>query len=334
MKILYHIPYPNALDAGRFIYDGWSDAFKSLGHSVLPLTASDNIIDKVQEIKPDIFISAVNLVPPGQKEFIYKEIKKCGTKILLWVDWPLDPTDLELFKNKDIVDVYFGERELSSMEDFIKQTGQNYHLIANAANKKIHFPVPPSPKYEYDIVYLGACLPMKKKFFEEVLFPLRKKYKVGIFGPGWTKKDFFLGLCSRISRKLKFHGLVKFFNILRISVPINEENLLYSSAKIALNFHEQDSEGGYSHNIINQRTFKIPACGGFEICDNVPALRNYFKDDEVVVAKEKEDWGRLIEYYLSHPDERIKIQKKGTSRALSDHTYEERAKQILDLCKG
>ncbi len=332
MKILYHIPYPDSLDAGRFIYEGWRDAFLDLGHDVAVLSAQDNVKEKIMNVKPDIFLSAVNLHTSHEKSSIYPLLKESGVKILLWVDWPLKRDDLEILTTTDYVDVLFGEREQETMKAFEDATKKSYHLIANAANKKLHFPTASVKKYQYDIVYLGAWLPMKERFFKEVLFPLRAKYSVGIFGPGWTRKDFLLRLCARVCRKMKLYTLMKFFNTLRITIPIEEENALYSSAKIALNFHELDPNGGYSHLILNQRTFKIPACGGFELCDDVPVLRKYFADNEVVIAETKDDWGRLIEYYLTHESERKAIAAKGTARALRDHTYHNRVVQLLALC--
>jgi spore maturation protein CgeB len=87
---------------------------------------------------------------------------------------------------------------------------------------------------------------------------------------------------------------------------------------------------------LNERTFKIPACGGFEICDFVPPLRRYFTEEEMVMADDKrgdwvKDWFRKVDYYLAHDDERKKIQEKSTVRALRDHTYLQRVDYLLQL---
>jgi len=132
-------------------------------------------------------------------------------------------------------------------------------------------------------------------------------------------------------RNVKFRLGSDFLNRFRITIPEEEERLLYSSAKICLNAHERETDLSQPHYILNQRTFKIPACGGFEICDWVPALRKYFVEDELVMAQDPSDWFKKIEYYLSHEDERKRIQKKGTERALREHTYHNRVQQIIDL---
>ena len=89
-----------------------------------------------------------------------------------------------------------------------------------------------------------------------------------------------------------------------------------------MNFHEREPDGSQPHHILNQRTFKIPACGGFEICDNVTALRRYFTENEMVTAGiNAKDWRKKIDYYLENEEERIMIQRAGTRRALKNHTY-------------
>ncbi len=335
MKILYHIPYPEGTGADRWIYEGWRDAFNDLGHEFYELTAVDDLDTKAKVIRPHIFMTAINLIDPRKDLRILKEMRKGGTKVFIWVHWPLD-RGLERLEpcllHDDVADIYFGEREPEGMGDFEKRTGKKYHVIPNAANKRKHFPGKSVDKYRYDIVYLGAKLPKKKWFFDQVLIPLTKRYKVGIFGPYWTLKDNLLRAGVKLCREIGLNAGVSFLNRLRIQIPPEEENMLYSSAKICLNFHEREEDGSQPHYILNQRTFKIPACGGFQICDYIPAMRKYFATDEVVMAKiNKNDWFEKIDYFLKHDKEREEIRKRGTKRALKDHTCHNRVKQILEL---
>jgi spore maturation protein CgeB len=161
---------------------------------------------------------------------------------------------------------------------------------------------------------------------------LRKKYNVKLYGPGWTAKDDFLRTTAYAARKIGLTGLNDRLSKLRITVPPQEENQLYSSAKICINLHEARTGAGKNRVILNERTFKIPACGGFEICDFVTpedVLRRYFKEDEMVYAKDAEDWFRKIDHYMNHDDERERIRKKGSERALRDHLYTNRVRVIL-----
>ncbi len=118
----------------------------------------------------------------------------------------------------------------------------------------------------------------------------------------------------------------------RITVPPEAERALYSSAAVALNFHEREDDGSQPHYIVNQRTFKIPACGGFQICDEVPAIRKYFGGDEVVMAPlDPGEWMARIEYFLGHEHEREAMRGRGAQRALREHLSTHRVKSVLAL---
>jgi len=333
LKILYHIPYPSVTSADRWIYEGWRDAFLDLGYSFYEFTAFDDLKTKTSIICPDIFMTAVNLLDFSKQIKTLKAIRKNGTKVLVWVDWPMPAATIDAFKSEEIVDLFFGEREPESMIEFERMVGRKYALIPNAANKKVHFPTVCNPKYQYDVVYLGAKLPMKMWFFENVLLPLKKKYSVGIFGPYWTVKDNALRGLAKIAKTLHSQRLVALLNELRIVIPREAENQLYSSAKIALNFHERASDGSQPHYIVNQRAFKIAACGGFQISDAVPALRKYYADDELIMASatDAKDWIAKVEFYIACHQERECIRKKGIERTHNEHTYHNRVNDILSL---
>jgi len=335
MKILYHIKYPQGMGADRFIYEGYKHAWEDNGHQFFTFSEGDVLAQKLEELKPDLFFTSFDYLKIPNDINIIKRFRAEGVKMFVGVDtfFDKDLSRLAVLKDPDFADVYFTEKEPELMKRFEEKTGKKYNVMPHAADKLIHFPTEPVKKYQYDVVYLGAKLPMKSRLFTDVLIPLtkNKKYRVGVFGPCWTIKDNTLRLLNNICRRIRFKKGADFFNKSRIVIPLNEENQLYSSAKICLNFHERKKDGA-TLNVVNQRTFKIPACGGFEICDYVPALRKYFNEDEVVIASlSPQDWFNKINYYLNHEKERKAIQEKGTTRALENHTYHNRIKQILEL---
>ena len=85
----------------------------------------------------------------------------------------------------------------------------------------------------------------------------------------------------------------------------------------------------------NERTFKIPFCGGLEICDDVACVRDYFVDgEEIVIATSRDDWFDKIDYYLERPDEAKVIGNAGRRRVLASHTYEHRARRATSRSGG
>jgi len=186
MRVLYYIPYPKSIGAAHWIYRGWKHAFEDLGYQFLELTASDDIERKVRRERPDIVFFA-NLIDFVALKDTLLRIRKAGSKIFLVLSWPLSRQEIDVIRGYDIADVYYGEREETEYpKKFWEATGRDYHVIPYAADRRLNFPTSPVPKYQYDIVYLGAYLPKKRQAFEAVLLPLKRKYRVGVFGPYHT----------------------------------------------------------------------------------------------------------------------------------------------------
>jgi spore maturation protein CgeB len=330
MRILYYIPALGTTGADRWIYEGWRHAFVDTGHEFFELTARDEWRRRIHETRPELFFIP-NRIDIERQRSTLLWARQRGAKTFLIVDWPMRERDLRVIRTDDVADVFFGEREPESMREFESATGRPYHLIPNAANRLWHFPTQPADRYAYDIVYLGAYLSKKRKMFHDILLPLAKRYRCGIFGPYWTMRDNFLRGAQKIFRSAGLVRGARYLNRLRIVVPPEEENLLYSSARICVNFHEREDDGSQPHTIVNQRAFKIPACGGFQICDHVPALAKYFAPDEVVMADGPDDWFRKIDYYLAHERDRHEIRLRGAQRALREHMYHNRVRDVLTL---
>ncbi|MBI4095134.1 MAG: glycosyltransferase [Candidatus Liptonbacteria bacterium] len=326
MRILYHIPYPAGIGDDRTIYDGYTYAFRGLGHDVVSLTERDNLGEKLRNVTPDFFITSLNIIDPARNAETLKTYRVRGGAVFIkaGVIEEGDHELIRLIRDDYLADVYTTELE---WPQFQALTGRALRMLPLAASRQYHFPVPPVKKYECDILYVGANLPKKRELYRRRLFPLKNKYHVKIFGMGWDAFDtHILRPLGKAERKLFGTGLVSDWRIGR-QVPYEEENQAYASAKISLNFHEE--MGDRKTFLLNGRTFKIPACSGFEISDYVPLARKYFSEDELVMAKDDRDFFEKVEYYLTHEKERKEIQKRGTERALREHTYHNRARTIL-----
>ena len=111
---------------------------------------------------------------------------------------------------------------------------------------------------------------------------------------------------------------------------MSDERKIYNSSVISINVHEeyQRKFGGDC----NERTFKIPLAGGFEISDDVACLKKYFKEgEEIVIAKDKKDWFEKINYYMKNPEKRNTIIEAGKQRVLKEHTYKNRVEQMIRI---
>lgn len=108
---------------------------------------------------------------------------------------------------------------------------------------------------------------------------------------------------------------------------IDMYNILYNS-KISINRHINVAE----NNANNMRLYESTGVGSMLISDYKDNLHELFEiGKEIETYKTKEELLEKINYYLKHDDEREKIAKAGQLRTLSEHTYEIRMKELLNI---
>ena len=345
MKILFQIPFKETIYAGRTIYNGYKNAFIDLGHIFETLTADGNCKKVFEEFEPDIFITSLNSYCVRFLDLdIIKKYRKKGLTVFVNLPvWnsPLSKTRINeapsLSKNKKFIDliksdnfgdVYYAtcEPEDPRMDGFEKNTGYKYYTIPLAADR-IVLKEKIDEKFKADISFIGTYLPQKRDFFRKHVFPLKKKYNLAIYGQDWGILDRTMGWVQRGGQYFNIPYLRSFK---KPKLKLEDEAKIYKSSLISINIHE-DYQVQYGSDC-NERTFKIPFCGGFEITDNVACIKKYFKDDEeIIIAKDEKDWYEKIKYYIENPEKRGKIIKAGKERVLKEHTYHHRVSQIIDI---
>lgn len=347
MKILYQIPSLYTIYAGRTIYLGYKHAFEDLGHEFLTVTADDNFKVVLEKSNPDILITSMNAFnmkfldlptiakqrKKGMKVFVNTPFWQSPLSKLRINEAPSLSTNkqyLEIIKSGTFGDVYYNVCTPGDdrMDGFAKETGQKHITIPLAADKFLHFPEY-TEKFKADISFIGSNLPDKQDFFQSHVFPLKKKYDLKLYGQDWTFTDKTLNLAHKVGQ---FFNVPVLKSFKKAHLEVDDERRIYTSSQISINVHEEYQRrfGGDC----NERTFKIPACAGFEITDDVDCIREYFKDgEEIVIAKNKDDWFEKIDYYLKNPQKRVPIIEKGKIKVLKFHTYHNRVEQIVRLFK-
>lgn len=337
VKIFYHTNNPHDNSAERWIYEVWKDGFNSIGHKVIPVN-DQNLIPFLTPETDSLFMTDICVIQLKKFNKFLQQKRRENLKIAAWIHWPLIKEvsfKKQYFFDEGFADLYFGERE-NDGDRFYLETGKHYFCIPHAASPYVQKKDIAEVNKKYDIVYLGSKLPKKAWFEKNILGHLKnnKKIKTKIIGTGWSKKDSFLKAARKAFKKLHLYKIKDLFDKMTVKISMEEEARFYQLAKIALNFHEREPDGSQPHYIVNSRTFKIPACGGFQICDEVPAIRKYFTKDELVMCSlSQKKWLETIYYFLENDLERKKIQQNGIRRAHKDHLSSVRANQILQLIK-
>lgn len=346
MNIAYHMPSMDTIYAQRTIYYGFKNAFEDMGHNFYTFTAKQNLETFLDNNSIDLFITSSHFYYQKQIDFnVLRKFRNSGLKVFTKIDFwnsPIsrfrineakglksDPKTVNLIKDGLLGDVYFHVVEQSDerMDGFEKETGYGYHTIPLAADSIALKNSKVNNKYSSDISFIGTFLPEKKIFFREQVFPLKNKYKLNIYGQDWNNWDRLLGWVQKFGQ---YFNIPKLRSIKKPTLQLVDEAEIYSSSKISINVHEEYQKifGGDC----NERTFKIPFCGGFEITDDVACIRKYFEDGkEIIIAKDKQDWFDKIDYYMNNPDHRKIIIEAGRQRVIKEHTYHSRVKQIIEI---
>ena len=149
-----------------------------------------------------------------------------------------------------------------------------------------------------------------------------------LYGQDWTLPDRIFGILQKVGL---YYNVPLLRSMRKPRLKLEDERRIYSSSKISINFHEEYQR---QYGDLNERTFKIPASGGFEIIDDVISLSKYFTDGkDIVIARNKKDWFEKIHYYIANPEKRLPIIKEGRKTILQHHTYHQRVKQLINLIK-
>jgi hypothetical protein len=344
VKILYHLPNPDTIYAARFIFEGYRNACVNEGHSFRALTASDNLADVLEEFRPDILTTSLNGFNLKYLDLdLLKRYRDKGLVVFVQISpWRKQcsqfgaggleemPDRVKLIRSGKVGDIFhhWMEQDDPFMDGFVKGTGKPFETVLLAADTKRFYP-DFDEQYEGDVCFIGSCLPDKRKTLGQWVVPLRARYRTRIYGNDWTLGNRLLGY---VQKGGQFFNIPYLKSLRKVMLPLEDERKVYASSVVSLNIHEEHQRAYGSD--FNERTFKIIASGGFEICDDVRTLRRYFTEDELVIGRNLDDWFDKIDHYIRNPEERLPIIEAGRQKVLSGHTYEHRVRQIVGLASA
>lgn len=202
-----------------------------------------------------------------------------------------------------------GERLLEGcMSGWKRGLGIEPHCVPNAADTTIYRPSPGTggdPRLACDASYVGGLWPYKGRNIERFIYPLCRAgspYNIKIFGGNRWPLPQYLGTLSQSE----------------------EEVALYNSSSVCLSVsepHSTDEQGGLQADFV-ERPYKVMACGAFCLSDYVrEAAEHLYPEGGLVMARTPKEYEENLAYYLSHPDQRMKIARKGHEYTLRHHTY-------------
>ena len=82
---------------------------------------------------------------------------------------------------------------------------------------------------------------------------------------------------------------------------------------------------------VNDRFFEVNGCGGFQLLDYRPILKDLLPiEPELVSFKCVDEAVEKIRYYLQHPEERVAIAQKIYDHFMDHYTYDHLVMHILN----
>lgn len=151
--------------------------------------------------------------------------------------------------------------------------------------------------FYYEAAFLSRVLANRERV--NILNNLAEKYKVHLYTN--DKNITQLSKCVKIDEGLSYDVLTK----------------IYKESKINLNVTLHCIETG-----IPQRVFDIMAAGGFLLTNYQEEIEELFvPGEDLAVYHNQQELEELVEYYLTHEEERERIARNGQKKVLENHGY-------------
>jgi len=230
------------------------------------------------------------------------------------------------------------------------------------------WPMASNPRYarpvdvpkERQASFVGANYALRARY---IGYLLQNGVDVHAYGPGWSAGDwrrprslvkpflkpYYLALRELFSRteqdRRRYAALREEYEFVRglrrrfpgnfhLPIPDAEVVRLYSASSITLGFLEVFDLHDPTREILRHmhlRDFEGPMSGALYCTGFSDELADMFEPDrEVITYSAKEELLDKVRFYLAHEREGDRIRRAGRARALRDHTYHKRFRDLFD----
>ena len=208
----------------------------------------------------------------------------------------------------DFIFTYGGGQPI--VDHYLRLGAKNCYPIYNALDPDTHFPVPPDERFQCDLAFVGNRMPDREARVEQFFFAAAEQapeFNFLLGGEGWGGKP--------MPSNVRWIGHVGTAN----------HNVINSSAHMVLNINRDSmAKVGFSPPT---RVFEAAGAAACLITDAWLGVEHFFEPDiEIIVAHGAEDIVRYLREIA--PDKARSIGAAMRERAIRDHTYELRAREV------
>ncbi|HEX3927675.1 MAG TPA: glycosyltransferase [Gemmatimonadales bacterium] len=187
-----------------------------------------------------------------------------------------------------------------------ERLGRTVDVLAFAADPSVYRPIRTKDQYRANVVFAGSATPRRERLLGELV-----EFGLAVWGPGWRKtglRDYCRGEAPSTTAYVK----------------------AYAGATVAINIHHCAAENSPHDASCNQRLFELAAMGAAQVVDERGDLPRYFEaGNEVVVFQDGGDLRNRVRDLIENPGEAERLGQAARLRALQEHTYMHRTRQLL-----
>lgn len=312
VKILVVSAFPEKFNTNSALQDYVTWGFESiLGKEKVLSCPLEVASDLVMKFKPKlIVIFGSCMLDISTYRATRVACDKVGAGMAFWLHD--DPYEFDYaFKAEEVADWIFSNDRWSAMH----YSHPKVMHLPMGASKQAHFR-PWIDRKEADIAFCGVAFPNRIQLIKD-LSPTLSQYRSRICGSHWPA-DLTIAKNERLTN--------------------TELSNLYANSTVTLNM-------GRQFNLANDkflldastpgpRTFEAAMAGTvqFYFVESLE-ITDYFKaDEEIILFDSPADFALQVERLIDDPSFAKKIALAAQERAMRDHTYEARCKQILSFC--
>ena len=192
------------------------------------------------------------------------------------------------------------------------RTGVTPALLPIAVSLEQFRPGPPVEAYACDYVFTGNYWLNAPPRDIERLDPSILPYRFRVFGRKWRKHPSFAPYAGGF---VPYDDLARAYN----SAPITVDDSVTHTTKL--------------WGSVNSRVFEALAAGSLVVTNNAIGSEELF-GGRLPVWSDAAELVRLVRHYLEHPDERLALLSELRREVLTEHSYDRRAQQFVDLLQA
>ena len=274
-----------------------------------------NAVKTAQEMRCNIFFAFCG---QGLNFEICRRLKEICGYAILWVTE--DPYELHV--NLQAVEIF--NKIFTNDSGCTLAYGQKGVHLPFAASKTIQYiPVCEDENCLYDIFFAGTAWPNRVEIIRKISKLLDGKIRIKLAMP----------TNQYLPKITNFPYPESFYNWRMSNIEFAN---FANKSRITLGLHRDFSAVNGTPTMAltpGPRVFEVAMAGGFQLIDgSLPEIAKYFvPNSEITLFDTEKDCLDKIQFYLNNPKSRVEIAKAAQQRVLSEHSYQNRINEIMNV---